>query len=485
MWYEVATLSSSFSINCENICNDTTVTSVKKNNDGVYFIQDQEDEEVEGEKLSSFMTKEALANQYSMGWNSMMDFEPFVTVRFTGRTNTTLFFKRGEVQESPVPSGLYNCLFKNIDNNQMSFTQYTKIEKELVFSGVCALSVNVSGNESMIGVDYGTPFSEVPNLAGYWNEDYLVQDKSNKSVIYRSSDKVEDKIDCVVIPACKKYSTEESCRDVGVCCWSQNRCAFGTDCNESSDESSSELSNGQLSDEKEEKEGLSGGAIAGIVIGIVVVVSALIAVFVVLLMKRKNEGTKKNGIEMGTTHGETATEEMIVLRMKGKEERIRLKEEIGSGAYGRVWSGIGIDGSMYGVKVVESENCEAMKKAKEEAEMMERLDNKYIAKVYRCLETEKCLYTVMELFEMGSLDTVLQKNGLRPELRIPILLEIGLGMEYLHGQGIIHRDLKPGNVLVKTLDPSSSPMCKFVFLPFPFFPSFSHSHDIDKHHDTD
>ena len=177
---------------------------------------------------------------------------------------------------------------------------------------------------------------------------------------------------------------------------------------------------------------------------------------------------------------------MIVLRMKGKEERIRLKEEIGSGAYGRVWSGIGIDGSMYGVKVVESENCEAMKKAKEEAEMMERLDNKYIAKVYGCLETEKCLYTVMELFEMGSLDTVLQKNGLRPELRIPILLEIGLGMEYLHGQGIIHRDLKPGNVLVKTLDPSSSPMCKFVlFFSFPSFPSFSHSHGIDKHHHTD
>jgi serine/threonine protein kinase len=35
-----------------------------------------------------------------------------------------------------------------------------------------------------------------------------------------------------------------------------------------------------------------------------------------------------------------------------------------------------------------------------------------------------------------------------PQVAIDILLQIALGMEYLHGQDVVHCDLKPNNILV-------------------------------------
>jgi serine/threonine protein kinase len=35
-----------------------------------------------------------------------------------------------------------------------------------------------------------------------------------------------------------------------------------------------------------------------------------------------------------------------------------------------------------------------------------------------------------------------------PQVAIDIMLQIALGMEYLHGQDVVHRDLKPNNILL-------------------------------------
>ena len=431
MWNKASRIENIYSL--DGMCSDEEKIYCLKRNNGIFSAK--------GQELATLMTNEAIIKQYSIGWSKGMEMEAFIKVNFIGKANKTVFFKSGsKASDSPLPTWVDEFKFVS-KGDETVFSKSMTINKEWRFVGMCEVIVNVFGKETKKEVEFWTPLNELDELSMYWNDDYIVRDKNNKSVSYKKDGYVEGNMDCIVVHNCAKIQDKEHCGMTEECKWVNDGCH-----------------------EKEEKGGLGGGAIAGIVICVVVVVvSALMVVGLLMLLKKRNEeGEGKKEIEMGKRQEETRMEEMIVLRVKGKEERIRMKEEIGSGAYGRVWSGIGMDGVMYGVKVVESENIEAKKKAREEAEMMEKLDNKYIARVYGCLETEKCLYTVMELFEMGSLDTVLQGRGLGPELRMPILLEIGLGMEYLHGQGIIHRDLKPGNVLVRTLDPSSPPMCKFV-----------------------
>ena len=487
LWGSAEEFHNSFTIRTTND-NDTGVIYVKQNSEGEYVTED-------GQSLASLMTKEALAKQYSMGWNSTMGSVPFITVYFSS-FNTTVFFINGsKASESPLPNWVNKFKFVSKDDRTVFNTSMT-INKDRVFVALCQVNLSVFRTKTNKEVEYGTFMKDIDELSQYLNEEYIIRDENDKTITYKGEDKIEDNINCVVVHNCAYAKDKKGCRKMEGCSWKNEKCH-----------------------EKEagEKDGLGGGAIAGISIAVVILVSGLIVGLLILFMNKKknqNEESKKNEIELAKTcviggsddmkgmecgdlmmatgafqtNGLMAYEksETITLLIKGKETMLTMKEHIGSGSFAKVWKAEAVDGSVYAVKKIETRKTDAVRDAEADAEMMERLDNKYIAKVYGCLETEKCLYTVMELFEMGSLDTVLQKNGLRPELRIPILLEIGLGMEYLHGQGIIHRDLKPGNVLVKTLDPSSSPMCKFVlFFSFPSFPSFSHSHGIDKHHHTD
>ena len=453
--------------------NSFTVRTINKSESGVVYVIKNEEgvyETENGEDLATLMTNEAILKQYSTGWNSNMDFEPFIQVHFSSFQKTVFFKNDSKASESPLPDWVNKFRFVTKDGETV-FNTSMVINKDWEFVAWCKVNLSAFGNESTRHVEYGSLMKSVDEFSEYLNDEYFILDRNNNSIVYRGDDRIEDNINLIVAYNCRGIKESEKCKGIEECHWKNGECF-----------------------EKEERNGLSGGAIAGIVIGVLIVVSAVVGLLILFMMKKKNEKTDKdievelaktcviggndgmnkmeyNDMMMATgmfqTNGLMAYKksETITLLINQKETTLTLKELIGSGSFAKVWKAEAIDGSTYAVKKVETRKTEAVKGAEEEAEMMERLDSKYIAKVYGCLETDKCLFTVMEFFELGSLDTVLQRNGLSPELRIPILLEIAHGMEYLHGQGIIHRDLKPGNVLVKSLDlstTSTTPMCKFV-----------------------
>ena len=55
---------------------------------------------------------------------------------------------------------------------------------------------------------------------------------------------------------------------------------------------------------------------------------------------------------------------------------------------------------------------------------------------------------IMQYYEAGSLEQLLQREQLSLEQRYDILLQTLNGIDYLHSHDIIHRDLKPQNILV-------------------------------------
>jgi serine/threonine protein kinase len=68
------------------------------------------------------------------------------------------------------------------------------------------------------------------------------------------------------------------------------------------------------------------------------------------------------------------------------------------------------------------------------------------------------LNIVTEYIEGGDLSTLLYQTqeNISEEMRLLIIRDIALGLQYLHELQIIHRDLKPENCLIRTLSPSAN-----------------------------
>ncbi|KAJ7320591.1 hypothetical protein JRQ81_020102 [Phrynocephalus forsythii] len=126
-------------------------------------------------------------------------------------------------------------------------------------------------------------------------------------------------------------------------------------------------------------------------------------------------------------------------------------EKIGSGGFGQVykvrhihwktWLAIKCSPSLH---VDEKERMELV----EEAKKMEMAKFRYILPVYGICQEPVGL--VMEYMETGSLEKLLASEPLPWELRIRIIHETAVGMNFLHCMSppLLHLDLKPANILL-------------------------------------
>ena len=94
---------------------------------------------------------------------------------------------------------------------------------------------------------------------------------------------------------------------------------------------------------------------------------------------------------------------------------------------------------------------EAMiKLAKNEVELMTRLDHECIVRLLGSYETQKDLYVVTELMMGGELLDVIMDDGVLSDTdALKVIRRIGAGVLHLHKIGIMHRDIKPENILLK------------------------------------
>jgi len=90
-----------------------------------------------------------------------------------------------------------------------------------------------------------------------------------------------------------------------------------------------------------------------------------------------------------------------------------------------------------------------VRRFREEAKALARLDADGIVDVYTLRETEEALFFVMEHVEGPSLETVLRRRGqLEPPQALSLLRQVLPAVGHAHASGVLHRDLKPSNILI-------------------------------------
>jgi serine/threonine protein kinase len=138
---------------------------------------------------------------------------------------------------------------------------------------------------------------------------------------------------------------------------------------------------------------------------------------------------------------------------KQLSEKYRLGEELGRGAYGRVYRGLDArTGEQVAIKQISFTRIPtgALASLVTEVELLKALNHCNVVQYLGSFRTRTDLYIIMELVENGSLAAVIkaQQFGPFPEALVGMFIhQVLQGLAYLHDQGVVHRDIKGANIL--------------------------------------
>jgi len=126
---------------------------------------------------------------------------------------------------------------------------------------------------------------------------------------------------------------------------------------------------------------------------------------------------------------------------------------ISKGAFGRVFVVQKCNtGDIYAMKVLNKKELldkNQQRNARLEQNILARVNNPFVVKLYYSFQTRKKLFLVMEYINGGDLNSLLNNIGcLDEEMAKRYVAEVVLALEYLHSHNIVHRDLKPDNLLL-------------------------------------
>ncbi len=142
--------------------------------------------------------------------------------------------------------------------------------------------------------------------------------------------------------------------------------------------------------------------------------------------------------------------------------RYKLLEEIGEGAFGRVFMAEQTDPVQRKValKIIKAgmDTREVIARFEAERQALALMDHPNIAKVLDAGATETGRpYFVMELVRGVPITAYCEQQQLSTTDRLQLFMKVCNAVQHAHQKGIIHRDLKPTNILVTLIDGEAVP----------------------------
>ena len=133
--------------------------------------------------------------------------------------------------------------------------------------------------------------------------------------------------------------------------------------------------------------------------------------------------------------------------------KYRIVKLIGSGGMANVYLGIDMNtGLNVAIKILKPEyssDDEFIRRFDSEAKAVASLDHSNIVKVFGVGHEGQFRYIVEEYVEGITVKDLINQNGhLDWKNAVPIVIQIGLALDYAHQNGIVHRDIKPQNILI-------------------------------------
>ncbi|MEW5852030.1 MAG: serine/threonine-protein kinase [Myxococcota bacterium] len=129
----------------------------------------------------------------------------------------------------------------------------------------------------------------------------------------------------------------------------------------------------------------------------------------------------------------------------------RVEKGVGSGAFARVYAGVGPGGDAVAVKVLQDRSDDARRLFQREVKIMRQLPAvphrvRYFGEGHT---DDGRPFLAMEFVDGGSLRGILKQRGTFPEQEAcKLMVDLCDALADLHHLGVVHRDLKPDNVLL-------------------------------------
>ena len=134
--------------------------------------------------------------------------------------------------------------------------------------------------------------------------------------------------------------------------------------------------------------------------------------------------------------------------------RFTVAKIIGSGAFANVYESTEkASGIKYAVKGFNKEFLEQDSKGKlalwNEVSVLRGIDHDNLLRLHEVHETKNSVYLVFDIYEGGELNKFVEKNKLKEDQIVNLMIGLLKGLDYMADRDMAHRDLKPNNIMLK------------------------------------